>query len=198
MSELGGFSTQGLYLGLMLVVAVERIVELFISRRHERALLAKGGREAGTAHYPLMVVFHTLFLFAAPLEVFTLGRPFVPALGFPMLALLAGSMALRYWVIATLGERWTTRVLVLPGAPPVTGGPYRLVRHPNYLAVVVEMFALPLVHTAWLTAVVASLGNAAILALRIRAEEAALAAAGGYGSAFSGRPRFVPFLRGRE
>ncbi|HXT21632.1 MAG TPA: isoprenylcysteine carboxylmethyltransferase family protein, partial [Thermoanaerobaculia bacterium] len=81
---------------------------------------------------------------------------------------------LRYWVIATLGERWTTRVLVLPNAPLVAGGPYRWLRHPNYLAVAVEVFALPLVHTAWLTALVCGAANLAVLALRIRVENAAL------------------------
>lgn len=197
MRELGGLSSQSLYLGLLLVVAAERLVELVISRRHERTLVARGGREAGAGHYPLMVAFHTLFLVGCPLEVFLLGRPFLPALGWPMLALLLGTMALRYWVIATLGEHWTTRVIVVPGAPPVTGGPYRLVRHPNYLAVVIEMFALPLVHTAWVTALVATLGNAGILALRIRAEEAALAAGGAYRAALGERPRFVPGLGGR-
>lgn len=190
-------STNHLYLLLVLLVAAERFVELAISRRHEKALIARGGREAGAEHFPLMAVFHTLFLIACPLEVFLLDRPFVPALGLPMLALLVGAMALRYWAIATLGEHWTARVIVVPQAPPVTGGPYRFARHPNYLAVVVEMFAMPLVHTAWVTAIVASLGNAAILRLRIRAEEEALAAAGSYRSAFAGRPRFLPGLGGR-
>lgn len=190
-------SSRSLYLLLLLAIVLERLVELFVSRRHEKALFARGGKEAGAEHFPLMVVFHTLFLIACPLEVFLLERPFVPALGLPMLALLAGAMALRYWAIATLGEHWTARVIVVPGAPPVTGGPYRFARHPNYLAVVVEMFAMPLVHTAWVTAVVASLGNAAILRLRIRAEEEALAAAGDYQAALGARPRFLPGLGGR-
>lgn len=190
-------STNHLYLLLVLVVAAERLVELVISRRHERSLIARGGSEAGAGHYPWMVAFHSLFLVACPLEVFLLDRPFLPALGLPMLALVAGAMALRYWAISTLGEHWTTRVIVVPGAPPVTGGPYRLLRHPNYLAVVVEMFALPLVHTAWVTALVATLGNLGLLALRIHAEEEALAAAGSYRAALGSRPRFVPGLRGR-
>jgi len=87
---------------------------------------------------------------------------------------VAATMALRYWVIATLGERWTTRVLVLPGAPLVASGPYRFLRHPNYLAVVLEVVALPLVHTAWITAVVCGAANLLVLALRIRVEDAAL------------------------
>jgi methyltransferase len=106
--------------------------------------------------------------------VLLLDRPFLPWLGWPMLAVVVATMALRYWVIATLGERWTTRVLVLPAVPLVARGPYRFLRHPNYLAVAVEVVALPLVHTAWLTALVCGVANGAILAWRIRIEDAAL------------------------
>jgi methyltransferase len=169
------------YLVLLLAVAVERVVELVISRRHERALRARGAREAGGGHYPLMVAVHVLTLAAAAVEVTHHPRPFLPWLGVPMLALVAATMALRYWVIATLGERWTTRVLVLPEAPLVTGGPFRFLRHPNYLAVALEMFALPLVHTAWWTALVLGTANLGVLALRIRAEDAALGRSGGPG-----------------
>ena len=163
-----------LYTLLIAAVAVERLVELVISRRHEKALRARGAVEAGAGHYPVMVAIHAALLLAAPAEVWLLDRPFLPWLGWPMLALVAATMALRYWVIATLGERWATRVLVLPGAPLVAGGPYRFLRHPNYLAVAVEVVALPLVHTAWLTALVCGVANGAILAWRIRIEDAAL------------------------
>jgi len=162
------------YLALLALVGVERLVELVVSRRHARALVARGAAEAGAAHYPLMVAVHGLLLAGAALEVVFLHRPFLPWLGWPMLALVAGTMALRYWVVATLGERWTTRVLVLPDAPLVAGGPFRYLSHPNYLAVAVEVVALPLVHTAWITAVACGLANLAVLAVRIRAEDAAL------------------------
>ncbi len=131
----------------------------------------------GRGHYPLMVALHAGVLAAGLAEVWLLGRPFLPGLGFPMLALVAATMALRWWVVATLGRRWTTRVVVLAGAPRVERGPFRLLRHPNYLAVAVEVFALPLVHTAWLTALVFGVADLALLAHRIRVEEAALAAA---------------------
>ncbi|HEV8239391.1 MAG TPA: isoprenylcysteine carboxylmethyltransferase family protein [Thermoanaerobaculia bacterium] len=167
--------SRALFILLIGAVAGERLVELVISRRHQRALRARGAVEAGAGHYPLMVAVHAALLVAAPAEVWLLGRPFLPWLGWPMLALVAATMTLRYWVIATLGERWTTRVLVLPAAPLVAGGPYRFLRHPNYLAVAVEVVALPLVHTAWLTALVCGIANLAILALRIRVEDAALA-----------------------
>ena len=108
-------------------------------------------------HYRWMVLLHTAFLVCCPLEVWLLGRPFLPWLGIPMLLLLVVlATGLRYWVITTLDGRWTTRIVVLPGASPVTGGPYRFLRHPNYLAVITEIFALPLVHTAWITAIVFS------------------------------------------
>ena len=167
-------SSRALFLLLIAAVAVERLVELVVSRRHERALRARGAVEAGASHYPLMVALHAALLAGAPAEVLLLDRPFLPWLGWPMLALVAATMTLRYWVIATLGERWTTRVLVLPGAPLVARGPYRWLRHPNYLAVTVEVFALPLVHTAWLTAIICGVANLAVLALRIRVENVAL------------------------
>jgi methyltransferase len=163
-----------LFLLLLAAVAAERLVELGISRRHARGLRARGALEVGAAHYPFMVAVHALTLAGAAVEVTHHDRPFLPWLGWPMLALVAGTMALRYWVIATLGERWTTRVLVLPDASLVTHGPFRFLRHPNYLAVALEMWALPLVHTCWLTATLFGTLDVVVLALRIRAEDAAL------------------------
>lgn len=167
--------TRLLYTLLVVAVALGRLIELRIAERHQRSLLARGGVEAGAGHYPWMVALHTAFLLSCPLEVWLLDRPFLPALAAAMLALLFGAVALRWWAIATLGERWTTRILVLPGASLVTGGPYRFLRHPNYLAVATEIAALPLVHTAWMTALAFTLLNAWLLRVRIQAEEAALA-----------------------
>ena len=155
-------------------VAVARLVELGISRRNIQRLLARGGVEAGKSHYPWMVTLHTAFLIGCPLEVWLLDRPWIPALARPMAMLVVAAMALRYWVMATLGERWCTRVVCLPGEPLLVGGPYRLMRHPNYAAVVVEMAALPLLHTAWLSALFFSLTNLLVLRRRIRVEEKAL------------------------
>jgi methyltransferase len=169
---------RSLFTLLVALVALGRGVELVIAERHRRRLLAKGAVETGAGHYPWMVALHAAWLAAAPAEVWLLDRPFLPWLAFPMLALFALATALRWWVIAALGERWTTRILVLPEAPLVTGGPYRFLRHPNYLAVVLELAALPLVHTAWLTALLASAANAALLRVRIAAEERALAGLG--------------------
>ncbi|MDT4901577.1 MAG: methyltransferase, partial [Pseudonocardiales bacterium] len=139
--------------------------------------LERGGRESGFAHYPFMVVLHTGLLAGCLLEVWLGHRSFQAALGWPMLALVVGSQALRWWCICTLGRQWNTRIVVVPGMPRITEGPYRLLSHPNYVAVVVEGLALPLVHDAWLTAIVFSGLNAALLTVRIRAEDVALRAA---------------------
>lgn len=192
MRALLSLDTRVLYTILIGTVAAGRLVELRIAGRNFRALLARGGVEAAPEHYRWMVLLHTAFLIACPLEVWLLDRPFLPALGFPMFLLVVLAAALRWWVISTLHGRWTTRIVCLPGAPPVTGGPYRLLRHPNYLAVIVEMFALPLIHTAWLTAGIFSALNAVILRVRIRAEEEALSRLSDYGEVFAGRPRLLP------
>jgi methyltransferase len=178
----GGLSSQHLFLLLLAAVALERLGELVVSRRHERALVSRGAVEAGAGHYPLMVAVHAAMLGGAAVEVVRLDRPFLPGLGWPMLAVVGCTMALRYWVVATLGERWTTRVLVVPGEPLIGGGPFRFLRHPNYLAVALEVVALPLVHTAWVTAAVCGVANLVVLALRIRVENAALAGAAGAGT----------------
>ena len=162
------------YAGLVALVAAARIVELRISADHVRRASARGGIEAGAGHYPVMVALHAAFLAACPIEAWLLHRRWIPALGVPMLGVLGGAYALRWWAIATLGDRWSTRVIWVPGDRLVTSGPYRWMRHPNYVAVVMEFAALPLVHTAWLTAVVFSAFNAMVLRTRIRAENAAL------------------------
>ena len=166
--------SRGLYTGLILLVVAQRFSELRLAKRNERLARAAGAIEVGAGHYPSMVAIHTLFLISCVLEVWLLERPFAPRAAGAMLLLLAIATGLRYWTISTLGERWTTRVLVRPGVSLVTGGPFRWLRHPNYLAVVLEIAALPLVHGAWLTAVVFSAANAVLLTVRIRAENAAL------------------------
>ncbi|MGW0631845.1 isoprenylcysteine carboxyl methyltransferase family protein [Streptomyces sp. NPDC002758] len=162
---------------LVAAVAAERVAELVVARRNERWSTARGAIVTGQGHYPAMVALHTGLLVGCPAEVWLADRPFVPALAWPMLAALTGAQALRWWCIGTLGPRWNTRVMVVPGLPLVTSGPYRLLRHPNYVAVVAEGVALPLVHTAWFTAAVFTVLNAALLTVRIRCENRALAAA---------------------
>ena len=164
-----------LYVVLVAVVGLERVAELVVSNRNAAWAFARGGRESGRGHYPAMVVLHTALLVGAVVEVVALDRGFHPLLGWTVLGLVLGSQALRWWCIRTLGHQWNTRVVVVPGAGRVTTGPYRWFAHPNYVAVVVEGVALPLVHTAWVTALVFTVLNAALLTVRLRAEEHALA-----------------------
>lgn len=160
---------------VILAVAAERLAELVTSTRHARWAFARGGVETGRGHYPPMVLLHAGLLVACVVEVHVADRPFVPLLGWVALAAALGSQVLRWWCIRTLGPQWNTRVIVVPGLPLVDRGPYRWLRHPNYVAVVVEGIALPLVHTAWLTALVFTVLNAVLLAgFRIPAEERAL------------------------
>jgi len=165
----------GWYTLLIAAIAAERIAELIVSKRNWAWSRRHGGAEFGAGHYPAMVVLHTGLLAGCMIEVFVAHRPFIAALGWPMLALVVAAQCLRWWCITTLGPQWNTRVIVVPGASRVTGGPYKLIPHPNYVAVVVEGFALPLVHTAWLTALVFTLLSAALLGTRIRVENDALA-----------------------
>lgn len=167
-------ATVVVYLAVLALVAVQRLVELTIARRNTRRLLASGGVEVGAGHYPVMVALHAGLFVAAPLEVILAGRPFVAPLAAAMGALLLVGMALRVWVVRTLAGRWTTRIVCVPGWAPVRTGPYRWVPHPNYVGVVLEVLALPLLHTAWVTAAVFSLANLALLRVRIRRENAAL------------------------
>jgi methyltransferase len=162
------------YYLLILAIGIERLVELIVSKRNARWAFAHGGEEFGRGHYPVMVAVHTALLLGCVGEVWALHRPFIAWLGWPMLALVALSQALRWWCVATLGHRWNTLVIVVPQAPLIRRGPYRWLHHPNYVAVVVEGVALPLVHTAWLTAACFTLANALLLTVRIRVENAAL------------------------
>jgi methyltransferase len=156
-------------------VAVERLAELVVTKRNRAWSQAHGGVEFGAGHYPVMVMLHVGLLAGCVIEPIVLHRPFVAAVGWPMLAMVIVAQALRWWCIGTLDHQWNARVIVIPGAGRVSGGPYRLLPHPNYVAVIAEGFALPLVHTAWVTALVFSVLNAVLLRTRIQVENAALA-----------------------
>lgn len=185
------------YALFLLLVVAERLAELRLSRRNVAWALARGGIEVGRRHFRVMTLVHALFLPACLLEVWLLDRPFIPPLGLAMLGLALLAQALRWWAVATLGRRWNVRTVYMPGVPVVTAGPYRFLRHPNYVAVIVEMFAIPLVHTAWLSALVFSLLNVPLLAARIRCEERALREHSDY-RRLEGLPRFVPRRGGRR
>jgi len=160
---------------LVLLVGVERLAELVVAKRHATWAFAHGGIESGQRHYPPMVALHTGLLVASVVEVHVADRPFLPVLGWTAFAFLLASQGLRWWCIATLGNLWNTRVIVVPGVALVHRGPYRWLRHPNYVAVAVEGAALPLVHTAWVTALAFTVLNAILLlGFRIPTEERAL------------------------
>ena len=164
------------YPALILLVAAERLAEVAVARANTRWSLAHGGVVTGHAHYPWLVLLHTALLAGCLLETALAHRPFIPALGWPMLALVIAAQALRWWCIRSLGRQWNTRIIIVPGLPRVTRGPYRFswLPHPNYLAVVLEGIALPLVHSAWITALTFTVLNAAALTVRIRCESRAL------------------------
>jgi methyltransferase len=176
------------YTALIAAVAAERVVELVISRRNAALAFSQGAIEVGQAHYRVMAAMHVLFLVSCVAEPWALDRAPPGALAWLFVALALASQGLRYWAIKTLGPRWNTRVIVLPGALPVIDGPYRLMKHPNYLAVIVELAALPMIHGAWMTAVAFSIANALVLAVRIRSEEEALGA--DWSAAFASLRRF--------
>lgn len=157
---------------LIPLVIVQRIWELRIAKRNQARLKAAGAVEFGSAHYPAIVALHTLWFVSIIAEIYFLSRPVNPFWIGLLVAFLA-AQGLRYWTIRTLGERWTTRVFVLPGERPVTGGPFRYLSHPNYLAVVAELLVFPLLFSCYITAVTFSLVNAIVLTVRIRTERRA-------------------------
>jgi methyltransferase len=163
------------YTALVVAVGLERLAELVVAARNARWSFARGGREYGRGHFPAMVALHVALLAGCLAEAWSLQRPFLAWLGWPMLALLVLANALRWWCIGSLGPQWNTRVIVVPGLSAVRRGPYRVLRHPNYLAVVADGIALPLVHTAWITAIAFAVLNAVLLlGFRIPAENRAL------------------------
>ncbi len=155
-------------------LAVQRVFELALSARHARLLRSLGGVEWGRGHFPFMVALHALWPLSLAWEVFALGARVPPTWPLWLLVFVLGQ-SLRGWAIRTLGPFWTVRVWVVPGTVPVTRGPYRFLRHPNYAGVALELLAGPLLFGAWRTALLASLANVVILAVRIRVEERALA-----------------------
>lgn len=163
------------YLILLGAVGVERLAELVLAQRNLAWSRARGGIEIGAGHYPVMVALHLALLVGCVVEVAVMQRPFIPVLGWSMLALVIAAQGLRWWCITTLGRQWNTRVVVIPGAARVDSGPYRWFSHPNYVAVAIEGFALPLVHSAWVTALAFTTLNAALLSARVSVENSALA-----------------------
>jgi methyltransferase len=185
-------TTKVIFLGIITSILLQRVLEMRLSQGNEARIIAQGGREHAPEHFWVMKLLHASWIFAMGIEVFWLDRPFIPGLavvGF--IGLLVGQ-SLRYAAILTLGNRWTVRVMTLPNAPAVNQGIYRYVRHPNYLGVILEIAAVPLIHTAYITSIFFTLANALLLLTRIRSEERALSEENNYSQVFAERPRFIP------
>lgn len=184
--------TRDAYALFIVALLIERCFELWLSRRNAAWARQQGAVEYGAGHLRWMKLLHAGLFVGCVAEVWGLDRPFIPALGASCLVLALAAQGLRYWTIATLGRRWNVAVLVLPGMPAVSSGPFRFLRHPNYLAVVLEGLAVPLIHSAFITAGAFSVLNAVLLAVRIGCEERALTRHCGYSERFAERPRFWP------
>jgi methyltransferase len=182
------------FLALLLAVALLRIFELRVSHRHRQQMLAQGATQVNEPKFRWVVMVHTAVLIGAALEVVFLYRPFVPLLGITMFILFLASNLVRLWVVRSMGTLWNVQVMDSTGLGVVTSGPFRFVRHPNYTAVFVEMFSLPLIHTAWITAILGCVGYAAAISQRIAVEESVLLANPAYRTSMAGKPRFLPGL----
>jgi methyltransferase len=182
------------FLALLLLVALLRLAELRISKQHQQEMIARGAAKVAEPLYRWMVLLHTAVLTGAAVEVVVLKRPFLPWLAAPMFLIFLAANAVRWWVIRTLGEHWNVQVMDSTRLGVVTSGPFHYVRHPNYAAVFAEMLALPLIHTAWITAAAGTLAHMGVLAQRLSTEERVLFANPDYRAAMTGKPRFLPGL----
>lgn len=185
-------TSQFLYFLFLLAVGAGRLIEMGISRRNQARLIANGARSIPEPRFPAMVALHTGVLIAALLEVILFNRPFIPLVGIPALIVFALCNLLRWWVIRTLAEHWNVRVMDSSALGVVTTGPYRYVRHPNYAAVFLELLAIPLIHSAWLTALIGTVLHVAVLRGRLRVEEGILSGNPEYQQKMGGKARFVP------
>lgn len=183
-----------LYLTLLAAVGLLRLVELRISRQHQERMLSQGAVRVPEPHFKWIVVVHSGVLLGAALEVVLLRRPFLPLLAATMFVLFLASNLMRFWVVRAMGNLWSVQVMDSTRIGVVTTGPFRFVRHPNYTGVILEMISLPLIHTAWITALATSVGYSIALFLRIRAEETVLMANPEYRAAMGHKPRFLPGL----
>lgn len=182
------------YIALLVLVGVERLWEVWISKRHQRRMKEQGAQKVREPHYPYLVLFHAGILVAAGAEVLFLHRPLIPALAVSMFILFILSNAIRYWVIYLLAGLWNVQIMDSSRIGIVTTGPYRWVRHPNYTGVILEVFSLPMIHTAWITAIVGTVGYMEILRRRLKIEDAVLMANPEYARTMGGKPRFLPGL----
>jgi methyltransferase len=182
------------YVLLLLGVGVLRLVEIRISRRNQRLLGSQGVAKAPEPHFRWMILFHIGILVSAGLEVLLFHRPLIPALALIMALLFVLAIALRWWVMQVLGEHWNIQVMASSELGVVVDGPYRWIRHPNYVAVFVELIALPLIYSAWLTAFVGAFIHGWVLSRRLSVEETVLRSNPKYVAVMGSKPRFLPRL----
>ncbi|TDL82639.1 hypothetical protein E2R53_03455 [Peribacillus frigoritolerans] len=178
------------YLFLFIIIG-QRVSELWIARRNEAHMKRMGGEEHGIRHYPLIVAVHLLFLLSFALEVILFNKEISP-LWMIILPIILITQIIRYWAVFSLGPFWNTKILIVPDIEVVAKGPYRFMRHPNYLVVAVEILFLPILFQAYFTAILFTILNAAILSIRIPAEEKALMEHTNYKKAFLAKKRFIP------
>jgi methyltransferase len=181
-----------IYALLLAAVGIGRLIELRLSRSHQRALATRGIATAAEPHFRWMVLLHAGMLASSGIEVGLAKRPWVPALAIPMALILVGANLLRWWVIRTMGEHWNVRVMDSVHLGVVCEGPFRWIRHPNYVAVFLELEAIPLLHSAWVTALVGGFLHSWVLARRLALEEPILLADLDYRTKMAWKPRFVP------
>ena len=167
-------STTMLFLIIVGLTGIERLIELRIGAKNQRWSMDRGGQEYGHGHWPWMVLLHTGFLLSMVAEALLMPTQPRAVLTVLMLAVALASQGLRWWCIRTLGHRWNPRVIVVPGTAPVRSGPYRWIKHPNYVAVAMEGIALPMIHACWRTALGFTIANAFLMVVRIRCENTAL------------------------
>jgi methyltransferase len=185
------------YLGLLAATGAGRLAELRISRRNQKQLASKGASRVAEPSFRWMVALHAGVLIGAGAEVIFLHRPLIPALAIAMAALFLLSNALRWWVIRSLRGHWNVQVVDSARLGVVTHGPFRWIRHPNYLAVFVELIALPLIYTAWITALSGAVFHLWVLRERLAVEDPMLLADPAYRAAMGQKPRFLPRLQPR-
>jgi methyltransferase len=184
------------YAALAAAVAADRLIAVVQSRRNRRQLRSEGAQPVHDPSFFGLAFLHTAYLVAAPLEVAWFGRPVLTWLAVPALVVLIAATVLRFWAVRTLADHWNLSVVASQSLGPVTTGPYRFIRHPNYVAIVLEVAALPLVHTAWITALCATLAQIPLLARRISVEEKILMSDPAYRKQMGAKPRFFPQLAG--
>jgi methyltransferase len=187
--------TRILFAVLLAFIGLQRLAELRVSQKNEKIILSRGGREHAPGQLDWMKVLHIAWFAGMMIEVLWLQRPFIPALSSAAILLLVTGQLFRYAAIRTLGWRWSVRVMTLPNEAPIQMGIYRYIRHPNYLGVMLEIIAVPLVHTAYVTALCSLPAFGVLIGFRIREEERALSKMSNYQEVFQGLPRFLPLRR---